>query len=287
MHRTHRRLLTVGLTLAGALVSIPAFAQLVPAGCLGAADPSTCGLKELLSTFQIFGNFLFGISGSLAFLFFIYGGFVWLTSAGSAEKIKQGQTIVRNAVIGLVIIYSSRALIGFVQQALTKGSTVAIEGSSCTGQSPTPGVQGRWKQVQDEMVCIDSCEKLAQTTSLPFACGAPSAGATCEPGLCAGGNDNVCCVKDTGYNSCTCTIPAVGDFPVSINKPGKCSSVSCTYNNKTCTCAGTSFPYDASTGISEEQFKLSCQAVVCSAANDIYDDIDAANTATQQDVYGE
>jgi hypothetical protein len=269
MYRTQRRFLAAGLTVGILFAAAPAFAQLVPSGCLEAADLSTCGLKELLSTFQIVGNFLFGIAGSLAFLMFIYGGFVWLTSAGKAEDIKKGQTIVWNAIIGLVIIFSSRALIGFVQQALTKGSSVAIEGGACTGDSPTQGVQGRWKQVQDEMVCIDSCEKLAQATTLPFACGAPNPGATCEPGLCPGGNDNVCCVKDTGYNTCTCEMPAAGNFNVSINKGSACKDLNCTYNNKTCTCAGTSFTFDPALGISEEQFKLSCAAAVCSP-EDIY-----------------
>ena len=52
-----------------------------------------------------------GISGSIALLMFIYGGFLWLTSGGSPEKIKKGKDVFVWSVIGLAIIFGSYAIL--------------------------------------------------------------------------------------------------------------------------------------------------------------------------------
>jgi len=61
-----------------------------------------------------------GIVGSLALLMFIYGGFTWMTSAGSAEKVTKGKGIMVWAALGLVVIFSSYALVKFVIEGVTK-----------------------------------------------------------------------------------------------------------------------------------------------------------------------
>lgn len=55
-----------------------------------------------------------GIVGSLALLMFIFGGFTWMTSAGSPEKVTKGKSIMVWAAIGLAVIFSSYALVKFV-----------------------------------------------------------------------------------------------------------------------------------------------------------------------------
>ncbi len=60
-----------------------------------------------------------GIVGSIALLMFIYGGFLWLTSAGAEQKITQGKNILVWATIGLAIIFLSYTLVGFVIKGLT------------------------------------------------------------------------------------------------------------------------------------------------------------------------
>jgi uncharacterized membrane protein YjfL (UPF0719 family) len=49
---------------------------------------------------------------------FVYGGFTWLTSGGSAERIKKGKDILVWAVIGLVVIFASYTAVDFVLTAL-------------------------------------------------------------------------------------------------------------------------------------------------------------------------
>ena len=59
-------------------------------------------------------NAVMGLIGSVALLMFIYGGFTWLVSGGNSEKVKQGKDILIWSAIGLVIIFSSYALVNFV-----------------------------------------------------------------------------------------------------------------------------------------------------------------------------
>lgn len=65
---------------------------------------------------------LLSIIGSLALLMFVYGGMLWMTSAGNSERIKKGKDIIVWAVLGLGIIFSSYAITNALLQALTTGT---------------------------------------------------------------------------------------------------------------------------------------------------------------------
>ncbi|MBI4457700.1 hypothetical protein HY633_01925 [Candidatus Uhrbacteria bacterium] len=54
---------------------------------------------------------LTGISGTLALLMFVYGGFLWLTSAGIEEQVTKGKKIFTWATIGLVVIFLAYAIV--------------------------------------------------------------------------------------------------------------------------------------------------------------------------------
>ncbi|MEI8360760.1 MAG: hypothetical protein WCG01_01390 [bacterium] len=59
-----------------------------------------------------------GIVGSLTLLMFVYGGFLWLTSAGNAKAVDKGKSILLWSTIGLAIIFSSYALVKFTIQSI-------------------------------------------------------------------------------------------------------------------------------------------------------------------------
>lgn len=63
-----------------------------------------------------------GIVGSLALLMFIYGGFMWMLSGGNEKMIEKGKTTLMWAALGLVLIFTSYALVNFViTTATSKG----------------------------------------------------------------------------------------------------------------------------------------------------------------------
>ncbi|MFA6106649.1 MAG: pilin [Patescibacteria group bacterium] len=55
-----------------------------------------------------------GLVGSLALAMFIFGGFMWMTAMGNADKVKKGRDTMIWAALGLVIIFTAYALITFV-----------------------------------------------------------------------------------------------------------------------------------------------------------------------------
>lgn len=66
------------------------------------------------------GRYLFSIIGALALIMFIYGGFVWITSRGSSEKVKKGMEIFGAAVIGLVIAFSAYMMVDIFGKKIIK-----------------------------------------------------------------------------------------------------------------------------------------------------------------------
>ena len=59
---------------------------------------------------------ILGLVGSIALIMFIYGGVTWMTAAGSEDKIKKGKNILSWAVIGMVVIFSSYAILKLVME---------------------------------------------------------------------------------------------------------------------------------------------------------------------------
>ncbi|OGC82090.1 MAG: hypothetical protein A2V81_02985 [Candidatus Abawacabacteria bacterium RBG_16_42_10] len=78
------------------------------------ALPSQTSFLDLL-TFII--NFFLGLVGTVAILMLIYGGFLYLTSAGG-ENIKKAKNTIMYAIIGIVVILLSYAIVNTVTSTL-------------------------------------------------------------------------------------------------------------------------------------------------------------------------
>lgn len=63
-------------------------------------------------------KYAMGILGSLTLLVFVFGGFLWLTSAGSDERVKKGSQTMLWAVIGIFIIFASYGILTMVLKAI-------------------------------------------------------------------------------------------------------------------------------------------------------------------------
>jgi len=80
-------------------------ASILPQGDL------TITIARLIRTFL-------GVLGIILVIIIIYAGWLYMTSAGDAGKIKKAVDIIKNAVIGLIIILASFAIAQFVLNAL-------------------------------------------------------------------------------------------------------------------------------------------------------------------------
>lgn len=63
-----------------------------------------------------------GITGAVALLMFVWGGFQWLIAAGSPDRIKKGKDTLMWSAIGLAVIVGAYALVNTIVTALETGS---------------------------------------------------------------------------------------------------------------------------------------------------------------------
>ena len=90
-------------------------------GCVGSNCLSNpLGVESANELIGRIINSVMGIVGSLALLMFVYGGLIWMTSAGSQEKVKKGKDILLWSAVGLVVIFGAYGLTKFIINIATK-----------------------------------------------------------------------------------------------------------------------------------------------------------------------
>lgn len=62
-----------------------------------------------------------GLVGAVALVMIVIGGITWMTSAGNADRVRRGKDTLLWAILGLIIIFVSYAVINFVFTALLNG----------------------------------------------------------------------------------------------------------------------------------------------------------------------
>jgi len=76
------------------------------------------GTRELREAVMSIVNVALTFLAVIAILIILYGGFVWMTAAGSEDKVSQAKNIIIAGVIGLVIILAALAITNFVLTSL-------------------------------------------------------------------------------------------------------------------------------------------------------------------------
>lgn len=62
------------------------------------------------------------LAGAIAVIYLVYGGILYITAGGDAEKATKGRTAVVNAIIGIVIIMLAILLVNWVGTIVQNGS---------------------------------------------------------------------------------------------------------------------------------------------------------------------
>ncbi|MFH1854889.1 MAG: hypothetical protein ABH810_00530 [bacterium] len=104
-----------GATLAAGAWASVAFAQI---GDIGILTPKsgTLGLRQTI--YSVINVFL-AIAGILAVVYLIYGGVLYITAGGDAEKAGKGRIAITNAIIGIVIILAALIIYNGVIETFT------------------------------------------------------------------------------------------------------------------------------------------------------------------------
>lgn len=77
-------------------------------------------------------RYVLGFLGLLAVLVVLYGGYLWMTAGGNADRVAQGKRVLVNGAIGLVIILSAFLIVTFVLRTFNE----VIDGGG--GGNPPP-----------------------------------------------------------------------------------------------------------------------------------------------------
>lgn len=92
-----------------------------------------CGKQELYELGANLINFMIELALLLGVIFFLWGGFLFLTSGGSEERISSGRKAMTAAVVGIVIVLVAwiaiNTFIGFFTDCT--GDWFRFEGLDC------------------------------------------------------------------------------------------------------------------------------------------------------------
>lgn len=73
--------------------------------------PSTYTPVEIVSLVITIGLSLLGV---IFLILMIYGGFLWMTAAGDEGKVDSAKSIIKNSIIGMIIVVAAYAISYFV-----------------------------------------------------------------------------------------------------------------------------------------------------------------------------
>ncbi len=98
-------------------------------GAAGAGGEVGAGLKEAAGVAGI-GKFniaikigdiislILGFVGVIFLILMIAGGLMWMTASGNEERVTKAKSLITNAVIGMIIVFSAYAITYFVTETL-------------------------------------------------------------------------------------------------------------------------------------------------------------------------
>lgn len=94
---------------------------LQPGGSPGFTSVSKGLFGSLGSVFDYIFSVLFLVAGALAIIYLLWSGIQYIISAGNAERVKSARSGIINAIIGIVVIIATYAIVRF---AVSIGNTV-------------------------------------------------------------------------------------------------------------------------------------------------------------------
>lgn len=112
--------LVISVILGGLAVSLPTYADDVCNGNFSDALKEAAGCNTTATADSVLNGVLdviFGIVGVIGVCVIIYGGFMFLTSAGEAQKAYKARHAIIYGVVGLIVAMLAFTIVQFVSRA--------------------------------------------------------------------------------------------------------------------------------------------------------------------------
>jgi hypothetical protein len=87
---------------------------------LGAAAPGYDTGTDIYQIISAIIDTVLSLLGVIFVILIIYGGITWMTAEGEEARVEKAQKIIREAVVGLIIVMAAYAISYFIINALTK-----------------------------------------------------------------------------------------------------------------------------------------------------------------------
>ena len=177
-------------------------AVIIPPGCTDSNPGTKCGLAEFAQLFVNVYDTAIRYVGAVALLFFVFGGFIMLTSGGRSEWIDWGRRILTAALFGSALILMSFMIVRYFELNILQADTTYIIGSDeqCAGKDNGTRCS---RDGQNVYTCIDGicttqtqCQYLHPNGEKYCTLRARCVQDTIEEGLCWGDENWVCCEFD-------------------------------------------------------------------------------------------
>ncbi len=102
----------------------------LPSPVVAAGLSNPLGTTDLNEVFARLIKAVLGVSGGLALLMFIWGGFLFLTAGGNDGRIKKGKETLTWAIIGIVVILAAYILVSALINVLVGNGINAGDGAA-------------------------------------------------------------------------------------------------------------------------------------------------------------
>ncbi len=117
-----KKTIIASLIFFGFVIPLSTFAFTVP----NVGQSLGLGEADLESTVINLVRFVLGFLALVAVIVMIWGGFQWMTAGGNDEKISTAKKLITNAVIGLIIVILSWAIVLFAVNVLSNATEGTI-----------------------------------------------------------------------------------------------------------------------------------------------------------------
>ncbi len=104
----------------GVAQSTFAFPSIVPVNCQGNAEVSVCNLSEVESMIGTVAQIVLGLAGSVTLAVFVVAGIMYTASGGNKNIIGKATDMLKNAFLGLVLIFLAGVIVKTLLSVLSK-----------------------------------------------------------------------------------------------------------------------------------------------------------------------
>ena len=106
---------------------------IIPCNCIrtrcekGVCEGDQCSIGDISQMIANIVQIILGVVGSLALLMLIWGGINMVISQGNEQKIEEAKNILKNAAIGILIVFGAWIIVNFVIIALGGEATGGLD----------------------------------------------------------------------------------------------------------------------------------------------------------------